>query len=407
MAHPPIPGLHGSLARAPREPAIAGDWHPGQSLLDDFVVERLLGEGGMGKVYLVRSRTSRLAFAVKRAKALGDAARRNFLTELQTWIDLPEHPNLVACRFFRTMGDEILIFAEYVEGGSLSDWIRSRKLYEGGPAAALERMLGVAIQFAWGLHYSAPAWPGAPGRKAGQRVDSWRGQEASLEPKVTDYGLARAKAAGSERNIPGLGQSILVSSGGRTPAYCSPEQASGLAVTRKTDIWSWGVSVLEMFTGEVTWASGHLAAEVLEGYLRDRKPDGVIPAMPAGLVEVLRRCFQSDPARRAPNLAEVVEKLKVIYRQTAAVEYGLALVALELETTPRGEVRERRGLRGAILGGPSGVAGAGVACRRTGSGRGGGHCFEANRLTAWGAGGGSGDLRRGATSIRAAGEGGA
>ena len=46
----------------------------------------------------------------------------------------------------------MLIFADYVEGGSLKEWIDSRKMYEGGPATALERMLDVAIQFAWGLH---------------------------------------------------------------------------------------------------------------------------------------------------------------------------------------------------------------------------------------------------------------
>ena len=255
---------------------------PGQILLDEFVVEGLLGEGGMGTVYLVRSRTSGLAFAVKRAKALGDVTRRNFLAELQTWIGLPEHPNLVACRFFRTVGDEVLIFAEYVEGGSLSEWIRSRKLYEGGTRAALERMLGVAIQSAWGLHCLHELGLVHQDVKPGNVLMAGEGRAAvhGVHAKVTDFGLARAKAAGGEGNIPGLGQSILVSSGGRTPAYCSPEQAKGLAVTRKTDIWSWGVSVLEMFTGDVTWTSGQLAADVLEGYLREPQNQGVIPAMP-------------------------------------------------------------------------------------------------------------------------------
>src|SRR6266478_464659 len=128
------------------------DWHSGQTLLDDFVVQRVLGEGGMGKVYLVKSRTTNMRFAVKRAKGLSEGERRNFLAELQTWIDLPEHPNLVPCRFFRTVGDEVLIFAECVGGGSLKNWIDSRKLYEGGAEKGLERILDTAIQFAWGLN---------------------------------------------------------------------------------------------------------------------------------------------------------------------------------------------------------------------------------------------------------------
>jgi serine/threonine protein kinase len=101
----------------------AGDWDPGQEVLDEFVVERTLGEGGMGKVYLVRSRSTGSQFAVKRAKGLKAADRRNFVSELQTWIDLPDHVNLVPCRFFRTLGNEVLIFAEYVEGGSLKEWL--------------------------------------------------------------------------------------------------------------------------------------------------------------------------------------------------------------------------------------------------------------------------------------------
>ena len=104
----------------------------------------MLGEGGMGKVYLVRSLSSGSQFAVKRAKGMREADRKAFLTELQTWIDLPDHPNLVPCRFFRTVDTEVLIFAEYVDGGSLKDWIDSRKLYEGGSEQALERMLDVA-----------------------------------------------------------------------------------------------------------------------------------------------------------------------------------------------------------------------------------------------------------------------
>ncbi len=128
------------------------EWTFGQIILNDYVVDQVLGEGGMGIVYLVHSQTNSRQFAVKRATGMKESDRRNFLAELQTWIDLPEHPNIVPCRFFRTVGDEVLIFADYVEGGSLHDWIASKRLYEGGPQKALERILDIAIQFAWGLH---------------------------------------------------------------------------------------------------------------------------------------------------------------------------------------------------------------------------------------------------------------
>ena len=93
----------------------------GEVLLDDFVVEpRRLGEGGIGAVFLVRSRSGGQRFAVKMilpSSFHDENSRRNFLNELLTWIDLPEHPHLAACRFFRTIGGEVVVFAEYVEGG--------------------------------------------------------------------------------------------------------------------------------------------------------------------------------------------------------------------------------------------------------------------------------------------------
>lgn len=226
---------------------VAGDWHPGEELLDDFLVERILGEGGMGKVYLVRSRSTGSQFAVKRAKGLKEADRRNFLAELQTWIDLPEHPNLVPCRFFRTMGNEVLIFAEFVEGGNLQEWIDSRKLYQGSPHEVLERMLDVAIQFAWGLHCVHELGLVHQDVKPSNVLlgaDEQAGLQG-VQPRVTDYGLARARAAAGETLSTDPSRSILVSSGGGTPAYWSPEQAQGLPLTPKSDIWCWGVSLLD------------------------------------------------------------------------------------------------------------------------------------------------------------------
>src|SRR5207245_8299717 len=120
-------------------------WQPGQLLLGDFEVKQVLGQGAMGKVYLVRSRTTAMKFAVKRALIKHDNNRQDFLSELQTWIDLPENPHIAACRFFRTIGDEIAIFSEYINGGTLADWIQDRRL------TTLEKILDVAIQFAWGL----------------------------------------------------------------------------------------------------------------------------------------------------------------------------------------------------------------------------------------------------------------
>ena len=168
-----------------------------------------------------------------------------------------------------------------------------------------------------------------------------------VRPKVTDFGLARARAAGGERFVPASGRNILVSSGGYTPAYCSPEQADRRPVTRQTDIWSWGVSVLEMFTGEVTWISGQGAAEVLEQYLQAGEPAEELPTMPTSLALLLRQCFLPQPAERPVDLAEVVETLMVAYRNVTGTDYDRELKA-SVQATPFGAgIEERRHYEGA------------------------------------------------------------
>ena len=133
-------------------PTTPDRWDVGQRVLDDFVIESKLGEGGMGYVYLLRSTSTGERFAVKRTKHQSPLGRRQFLSELQSWIGLPEYPHFAACRFFRTVADETTIFAEYVAGGALGSWIRDGTLYHGTPDEVLARILDVAIQFAWGLH---------------------------------------------------------------------------------------------------------------------------------------------------------------------------------------------------------------------------------------------------------------
>src|SRR6266567_2324423 len=342
----PKPGERG-LPAGKRQQAVvvrSDDWYPGQTLLDDFVIERVLGEGGMGKVYLLKSRTTNTRFAVKRAKGLSERERRNFLAERQTWIDLPEHPNLVPCRFFRTVGDEVLIFAEYVGGGSLKNWIDSRKLYEGGTQKSLERILDTAIQFAWGLHCVHELGLVHQDVKPANVMIDNDAQAAvrGLKVRVTDYGLARARAAGGERHVPELGQSILVSSGGFTPAYCSPEQADGRKLDRRTDVWSWGVSVMEMFQGGVSWQSGRVAAQALKAFLENNGETEDIPAMPDDIAKLLERCFREDPAQRWQSLEAVVENLKAIYRAAVGTEYVRALGEIEHRSYPQAGTAERR-----------------------------------------------------------------
>lgn len=324
------------------------DWSPGHILLDDFEVVRVLGEGGMGKVYLVRSLSSQSQFAIKRSKALNEVDRKAFLAELQTWIDLPDHPNLVPCRFFRTVGSEVLIFAEYVEGGSLKDWIDSRRLYEGGHQQALERMLDIAIQLAWGLHCVHELGTIHQDVKPGNVLISTDGMAGlqGIKPQVTDFGLARARAASGEDFITAPCGSILVSTIRGTPAYWSPEQSLGMPLTNKSDMWSWALSVMELFTGGLTWMSGLGAAEVLEQYRQEAEYDDGIPAMPFDVANLLCDCFHQDPPDRPGSLANVAVKLQKSYLDCVGFEYDRTLDVIEKTPSPQAGIKARRTISG-------------------------------------------------------------
>ncbi len=294
------------------EAAVPAIWRKGDVILDQYEVMSILGEGGMGKVYKVHHRGWNTDLAVKSPKPEIFAkvdGKENFIREAETWINLGLHPHIVSCYYVRTLGGIPRIFAEYVQVGSLADWIGKRKLYEGGHKQALERILDVAIQFAWGLDYAHEQGLVHQDVKPANVMMASDGTV-----KVTDFGLAKARAMAGEVGIQtGSGaKSILVSSRGMTPAYCSPEQATGQALSRRTDIWSWGVSVLEMFVGSVTWMVGVVAREALACH---ETQDPVIPAMPAAVVKLLARCFQPRPQDRPVTMLEVATVLQEIYKQ--------------------------------------------------------------------------------------------
>jgi serine/threonine protein kinase/DNA-directed RNA polymerase subunit RPC12/RpoP len=320
-----------------REEEVPAEWVPGDVILGLYEVRGVLGEGGMGTVYRVHHRKWDTDLAVKCARPdilSREHGAADFEAEAEAWVNLGLHPHTVSCYYVRRLGGIPRVFAEYAGGGSLQDWIRDEdgqpgRLYEGGPGRALARILDVAIQFAWGLHHAHGQGLIHQDVKPANVVMAEDGTA-----KVTDFGLARARAASGEVGAGPASLSLLASWGGMTPLYCSPEQARIAALDlrgvprgrwpkldRRTDIWSWAVSVLEMFTGDVTWPSGSVAREALEGYLEVGAGDDCLPQMPRGLAVLLRRCLQADPSARPRDMAEVVPGLQLLFRQTTNGDY--------------------------------------------------------------------------------------
>jgi WD40 repeat protein len=319
----------------PCDDGIPLTWEPGDVILDLYEVRPLrdgvpFAEGGMGRVNRVWHRQWQTHLAVKSVhpgRLKSPQAVEDFQREAKEWVNrIGLHPHVVSCFYVRILSGLPRVFVEFVDGGSLADWINTGQLYEGGPDQALPRLLDTAIQFAWGLHYV---------HELGLIHQDVKPLNVMMTAdgvaKVTDFGLANARAAAfGEEGEPPAGQTLLATWGGMTPAYCSPEQAAGHAqrragtpldrlpkLTRRTDVWSWAVSVLEMFLGRITWPSGSVAHIGLKREAEDPR----IPKMPVAVRELLRRCLQQRPDDRPHDLKEAADALHAIYRQVTGESY--------------------------------------------------------------------------------------
>ena len=301
----------GSGRKPPEAEPLADTWKPGDVILDLYEVREVFTSGGRGLVYRVRHRGWNMDLAVKCPRPeffQSEQDKADFEREAETWVKLGLHPHLVACHYVRRLNGIPRVFAEYVAGGSLAEWIRSRNFTPAGrPAPGTHPRHRHSVRL--GLAARSRAGLGASRREAGQRADDQRGAGQG-------HGLRHGAARGSSAELVLTNQqaSILVSAGGLTPAFCSPEQIQGRPVSRKTDIWSWGVSLLHMFVGAAQWSAGYLAAGVLEDYRERGRSDADLPPMPPGAGRpssaVLPRQPRRAAARHAGNCRRVTKALR-------------------------------------------------------------------------------------------------
>ena len=290
-------------------------WQPGDVVLGLYEVADVLGEGGMGRVYRVRHRGWGLDLAVKAPlpavlEAAGGADL--FEREAETWVNLGLHPHVVTCHYVRRIEGVPLVFAEYVDGGSLHEAIHAGRL------DSAEAILDVAVQFAWGLHHAHQQGLVHRDVKPANVMLASDGVA-----KVTDFGLARARPVRlALRGAAAAGHTMTVEGGGGgTPAYVSPEQARGEAMSRRSDLWSFALCVLEMFLGKRTWSLGIAAPEVLRSYREDGLVADGQPTMPPGVADLLERCFPERPESRPHDLAEAAAVLRAAWEELAGRAY--------------------------------------------------------------------------------------
>jgi len=269
-----------------------------------YAVEGVLGAGGMGRV--VRARDTRLGRSVA-IKIAHEQFSARFQREAQAIAQL-NHPNI--CTLY-DIGPHYLVM-ECVEGWTLKERLAA------GPLP-LDEVVDVASQAAQGLRAAHERGIVHRDIKPGNVMVARGGIV-----KVMDFGLARLSGAEVEVTAPGT----IVG----TPAYMSPEQAAGRSVDHRSDIWSFGVVIYEMLTGQTPFR-GDTALAVCRAIVDD-KPEPIPtlrPAVPAALVRIVDKALAKDPQARYQSVDELLADLARL-RPTSAVvapppRRGLALYA--------------------------------------------------------------------------------
>ena len=273
---------------------------PGQRI-GHYLIREKLGEGGMGVVY--RAFDVRLerevALKLLPPETMADPRRRDrFVAEARAASAL-NHPNIVTIHQIESVDGIDFIAMEYLAGGTLQDALAR------GPMP-VEQVLGCAIQAGQAL---------AAAHRAGivhrdiKPANVMLAQSGAV--KLLDFGLAKSVRPGAEDDSDRTAtQRTMAGQVVGTIAYMSPEQVQGMALDARSDVFSFGIVLFQMLTGELPFR-GTTALEQMYAIVhtpaasaRQLRPDA-----PAELDALIARMLEKNPARRPQTMESVLAEL--------------------------------------------------------------------------------------------------
>ena len=301
-----------------------GHYVAGTTLADRYRIVALLGKGGMGEVYRAEDLRLTQTVALKflpDAMLQDEAARARFHQEVRLAREIA-HPNI--CRVFDIgeVDGRLFLTMEYVDGEDLASLLRRIGQLPQSKALDIARQMcaGLAAAHDHGvLHRDL---------KPGNIMLDGRGRV-----RITDFGLAALgeNLAGEELRA-------------GTPAYMAPEQLAGTDVTPRSDIYSLGLVLYEIFTGKKAFEAATLADLIrLREHSSPTSISTIVRDIDPLVERVILRCLEKDPAKRPATALQVA----------AALPGGDPLAAaLAAGETPSPEMvaaaGEKEGLRPAI-----------------------------------------------------------
>jgi len=299
----------------------------GEVIADRYELQELVGSGGMSTVYRAYDRDLQRTVAVKvlhSRYADDDEYTERFRREARMAAQL-SHPGVVLVIERGDHGDRPYIVFEYVEGENLKQLVDRE-----GPLP-VERALELAIQVARGL--SVAHGKGLVHRDVKPQNILLNG---SGQAKVTDFGIARSLEMQG-----GVTQTGAVLG---TSDYLSPEQAQGGRVSESSDVYSLGVVLYEMLTGELPFAGDNFVAVAMQHinqpapWVTERRPD-----VPVRLESAVARALAKDPRERFATMAEFCGELEDCLVEVRTGETGAPTAVIGAPARPASPARRRRG----------------------------------------------------------------
>ena len=260
-----------------------------------YEILSLLGEGGMGQVYLAEDTKLDRKVAIKflsSESTIDSQGNRRLIREAKAAAKL-DHPNICAVHEVGQEDSGAFIVMQYLQGETLASRTARKPL---DPKEALE----VSLQVADALSEAHAHGIIHRDIKPQNIMLTARGHA-----KVMDFGLAKIATQKSLVHSEAETETLLTERGmiiGTVP-YMSPEQVNGQPVDERSDIFSFGAVLYEMVTGELAF-HGASAMATLAAVL-NKEPKPLPSKVPKGMSKVILRCLRKDPADRFQTVAEV------------------------------------------------------------------------------------------------------